>query len=160
MVRAALIVRDLAASRRFWEQAIGLTEIYWQGSMAGDVVERLLGGPPGMRCDAVILKAPGEAYGMVGLFSGADLPQDPPTRNGLRTGDAVLVFYCADLDPVMVAAPKFGGQIVCPPVAFVHEGRVKQRECTLRDPDGFAINLIEWDPSNPERPEHSKGRAL
>ena len=32
-------------------------------------------------------------------------------------------------------------------------GYVKQRAMIFRDPDGALINLIEWDPSRPDKPE-------
>ena len=48
-----------------------------------------------------------------------------------------------------------GDTILSPPVPLVVDGRSKQREMVFRDPDGVMINLIEWDPDEPRRPELS-----
>jgi hypothetical protein len=51
----------------------------------------------------------------------------------------------SDLDPVHAEAQRRGLVVVSPPVPLRIRGYVKQREMTLRGPDGEKINLIEWD---------------
>jgi len=43
--------------------------------------------------------------------------------------------------------------VLCPPLMLEVDGVARQREMTFRDPDGVLINLIEWDPDDPVRPE-------
>ena len=160
LVRTAIITGDLDRARTFYEQVLGLRDVFWQGELNDPTVWHLLGSASGSLCRAVILKAPDEpAYGMVGLFevSGPAPAPLPPGERELRIGEGVLVFYCSDLDHVVAQAPQYGGRVTAAPINLVHDGRTKQREMSLRDPDGHAINLIEWDPDRAERPELTPG---
>lgn len=159
-VRTAIITADLELGRAFYEQVLGLTEVYWQGELNDPTVWHLLGTPQGSKCRAVILKAPDQpAFGMVGLFelSQPSPPSLPAKGKQACVGEGVIVFYCSDLDHVVNHAERLGGQITAAPVNLVHEGRTKQREMCLRDPDGHLINLIEWDPDDNARPELTPG---
>ena len=150
LVRTAIITADLERSRAFYEHVLGLTDVYWQGELNDPTVWHLLGTGDGARCRAIIIKPPDTpAFGMVGLFEVSQpRPSTLPERTReLRIGEGVLVFYCSDLDAVATAVPTYGGHITAAPVNLVHAGRTKQREMCLRDPDGHAINLIEWDPA-------------
>lgn len=163
LVRTAIITADLNRSRDFYRQVLGLTDVYWQGELNDPTVCHLLGSPPGTQCRAIILKPPHEpAYGMIGLFELArPTPSTLPAAGPeVRIGEGVCVFYCSDLDYVVAHAEELGGRITATPVNLVHEGRTKQREMCLRDPDGHLINLIEWDPERTERPELTPGQVL
>lgn len=160
-VRTAIITANLERSRAFYEQVLGLTEIYWQGQLNDPTVWHLLGTPDGSKCRAIILKAPDSpAFGMVGLFelSGPEPPALPPGDARVRVGEGVVVFYCSDLDHVTTHAESLGGTVTAAPINLVHEGLTKQREMCLRDPDGHLINLIEWDPDYDRRPELTPGQ--
>lgn len=161
-VRTAIITASLERSWAFYENVLGLTDIYWQGELNDPTVWHLLGTPEGSTCRAVILKAPDQpAYGMVGLFelSNPAPPALPTGDRAARVGEGVMVFYCSDLDHVMDHAEAHGGRITAAPVNLVHEGHTKQREMCLRDPDGHLINLIEWDPDSDARPELTPGNV-
>lgn len=162
LVRTALFVRDLERALRFYRDLLGLREVYYQGELGRGNAWRLLGVPAGSACRAVILKAEGPAIGMVGLFEVAGVAEAPvtPAATGARAGETCLVFYCSDLGHIHAALEDFGGSCVCAPLALEVDGHVKQREMTLRDPDGVLVNLIEWDPQRDERPEHQSGQAL
>ena len=155
MVRAALLVGDLERSRAFYGELLGLDEVFFEGELSEGNTHALLGVPASTRLRAVILKAPGPAYGMVGLFELTEPAPAPVTRQGsaAHVGDVTLVFYCADLDPVHQQLVADGHTIISPPVNLVIGDFVKQREMIFRDPDGVLVNLIEWDPDNPQRPE-------
>ncbi|MBL8644324.1 MAG: VOC family protein [Rhodospirillaceae bacterium] len=148
MVRAALMVSDLDKSRAFYTQVLGLTEVYMQGEAKGGNMHALIGMPASITTRVCILKVPGKpAYGMVGLFEVKN-PSPPPIRRdnaSSNIGELCLVFYCDNLDPVHAYAQKSGLGIVSPPVPLRVRGHIKQREMTLRGPDGEKINLIEWD---------------
>jgi catechol 2,3-dioxygenase-like lactoylglutathione lyase family enzyme len=155
MVRAALLVADLERSRTFYTDLLGLPEVFFEGELSQGNTHVLLGVPASTRVRAVILKAPGPAYGMVGLFELAEPIPPSVTRqsSAAHVGDVTLVFYCDDLDPVHERLRRGGHTIVSPPVNLVIGDFVKQREMIFRDPDGVLINLIEWDPDQMQRPE-------
>ncbi|MFO1425707.1 MAG: VOC family protein [Steroidobacteraceae bacterium] len=159
MVRGAVTVSDLDASRDFYTKVLGLTEVYLEGAATGGNMHELMGMPAGVTTRICILKVPGRpSYGMVGLFEVRN-PQPPRLRGespGSNIGEVCMVFYCDDLDPVHAEARRRGLAIVAPPMALRVRGNVKQREMTFRGPDGEKINLIEWPLARAEageRPE-------
>lgn len=155
LIRTAVMVRDLARARRWYGAVLGLTEVYFEGDLSATSSWRLLGMKEGSAIRACIVKAaPGDYpvpdFGMVGLFEMGDtsLPAIEGQRaNGVRFGEAVLVFYHPDLDRASAAALAHGGSIVCPPIGFKIPGRADGREMVLRDADGVAVNLIEAPPA-------------
>lgn len=159
MVRAALMVSDLDASREFYGTVLGLTEVYMEGVAQGGTMHALLGMPDTITTRTCILKSPGRpSWGMVGLFEVRN-PQPPRIQRSNATsnvGELCMVFYCDDLDPVYAEAQRRGLPVLAPPQPLRVRGHVKQREMTLRGPDGEKINLIEWDLARAEsgdRPE-------
>jgi len=163
MVRAALMVSDLEQSREFYTGVLGLSEVYSEGVAQGGNMHSLLGMPGSVTTRTCVLKVAGKpAYGMIGLFEVTN-PQPPPMQrnlSGSNLGELCIVFYCDDLDPVHAEAQRRGLTILSPPVPLRVRGHVKQREMTLRGPDGEKINLIEWDLAAAEagqRPEKWAG---
>jgi catechol 2,3-dioxygenase-like lactoylglutathione lyase family enzyme len=148
MVRAALMVSDLERSREFYTTVLGLTEVYTEGVAQGGNMHALIGMPDTVITRVCILKVPGKpAYGMVGLFEVKN-PSPPPIQRqtaSSNVGELCMVFYCDNLDPVYAQARQRGLTVVAAPVRLRVRGHVKQREMTLRGPDGEKINLIEWD---------------
>jgi len=63
----------------------------------------------------------------------------------ISLGESVMVFYCHAIDQVVKQSIAMGAKVLCAPVDFnmPHES---QREAMIRDPEGFAINLVERDP--------------
>ena len=161
MVRTAIFVSDLARSRAFYETVLGMREVYIDVDLSDGNAWKLLGQPEGSGCHAVILKVPGPAMGMVGLF---ELQEDPapaierPAGSRAHVGEGCMVFYCQDLDPVVAELEAGGHEILSRPEPFQARGRVKQREMIFRDPDGMMINLIEWDLEREDTPELDEGQ--
>jgi catechol 2,3-dioxygenase-like lactoylglutathione lyase family enzyme len=157
MVRTALFVSDLERSRAFYRNVIGLDDTWFEGELTDGNAHELLGMPAGSVTRACILKAPGPAWGMVGLFEVSN-PAPPPLNRRLGSinqGETCLVFYCHDLDPVTAALEAGGHAVLCAPLPLRIGTQVKQREMCFRDPDGVLINLIEWDPDEERRPEQN-----
>ena len=157
MVRTALFVRDLERAQNFYRQVIGLDETWFEGELTEGNAHELLGMPAGSYTRACILKAPGPAWGMVGLFEITN-PEPPPVQradDSINQGETCLVFYCRNLDPVTRALRDGGHRVLCEPVPLRIGEQIKQREMCFRDPDGVLINLIEWDPDEVRRPEQS-----
>lgn len=161
LVRSALMVSDLERSTAFYGDVLGLTSVYWEGTLKGTSVEKLMNAPVGSIINARILKATDEAMGMVGLFALSNPAPPHVTKDNSTSniGEAFLVFYASDLDMVMQRLEAGRYAIVCPPIPLEHEGAIKQREMVCADPDGFKLNLIEWDPDLDSRPELTPGKA-
>lgn len=159
MVRTAIMVSNLESSRSFYNNVLGLSEVFYEGELSEGNAHRLLVVPEGTLIRAVILKADGPAFGMVGLFELSD-PKPVAIQKDINTtniGDTCLVFYCKDLDPVTEKLKAGRHTILSEPTALEIDGYKKQREMIFRDPDGVMINLIEWDPQQERRPEHQSG---
>ncbi len=157
MVRTALFVADLDKSRHLYQNVLGLAEEWFSGELTDGNAHELLGMPAGSVTRASILKAPGPAWGMVGLFE-VSSPRPPPLirkPDSINAGETCLVFYCAKLDPVVESLDAEGLRILCRPLRLRIGEQTKQREMCFRDHDGVLINLIEWDPDEPRRPEQS-----
>jgi catechol 2,3-dioxygenase-like lactoylglutathione lyase family enzyme len=155
MVRSALMVADLDRSTQFYREVLGLDETWYAGELSNGNAHQLLGMPAGSLTRACILKAPGPAWGMIGLF---EISQPTPTRVSLDSqrinlGETCLVFYHADLDSVQASLEDQKLPVLCPPLMLVVDGQSRQREMSFRDPDGVLINLIEWDQDDELRPE-------
>ena len=133
------MVRNLERSRAFYAAVVGLTQEYFVGDMGGSTAAAIVGIPASAHLRAVILKAPGVDYGMLGLFElPASTPALTPREGGLALSEAVLVFYVEDLARSLHAAQQHGGRLATP--MQILNGR---KEVALRDPDGLALNLIE-----------------
>ncbi len=84
---------------------------------------------------------------MLGLFElsepvPAPLVLDPAA---VRRGEVVLVFYHANLDPLVEQVGSLGGRVVVAPLPLQMRHR-SQREAVFADPDGVKLNVIERDP--------------
>jgi catechol 2,3-dioxygenase-like lactoylglutathione lyase family enzyme len=150
LVRCALMVRSLDRSRRFYKEFLGLTETFLPPSdLSASAAPGLLKLPPNTSLRATILKAPGPNFGMVGLFEIGEERADPAHRNRIEIGETVLVFRCSDVPGKLARLEEFGGRLVSSPATFHLPGAsfAPLTEAILRDPDGYAINLIETSPA-------------
>ena len=146
LVRAALIVGDLDRSSAFYRDLLGLSEVYFDGDLTDPAATRLLGVRPDHKVRARIFQAPGPSFGMVGLFEVTPRPAPVEKRNdGANVGEAILVFYAADLDLLVERLEAGGHTIICPPIHLQVTPTSGQREMTCADPDGVLVNLIESD---------------
>ena len=160
MVRAALIVSDLDRSRAFYEDILGLDEVFVEGEISDGNISNVLAVPASTITRACVLKRSDQIdYGMVGLFELTNPQPEPVHRasTGMNRGEVCMVFYCDDLDSVTAKLEAGCYTIVSHAMPLRIRGHVKQREMIFRDPDGALINLIEWDLSRDEKPEHWTG---
>lgn len=146
MVRTALFVRDIERGAAFYGGVLGMEVTYWEGPLSHPAVPHLIGTDPAASVRARIVQVPGPSFGMVGLFEVTPPPPAVAKRaDGVNLGEAVLVFYCADLDVVMARLEAGGHRVLCPPMFLQVSPTRGQREMTCADPDGFLVNLIERD---------------
>lgn len=141
LVRTALFVSDFEASKRFYRDLLGLDEVLFEGEFKGEVLGRLLGIPATAPARAIILKAEGPPFGMIGIFqvTGAKLKKVRKKRGSVNIGEGVLVFNVPRLDPLVERLRTGGHTIVCPPVNLTP----RFREMTFYGPDDVLINAIE-----------------
>ncbi len=147
IIRSALFVRDLENQTRFYQQALGFDQIYFQGRLDAPAAPAIVGAPTNTTMDCCIVRGKHPNLGMIGLFQLDPLPASFIERhNYIALGESVLVFYCDALEDVVRQALSLGATELCPPLSFEmpHES---QQEAMLRDPEGFAINLVERDPT-------------
>lgn len=154
LVRAALIVTDLDRSREFYGSLLGFTEEFASGVTRDSAVTALLGQPPDSLCRFVVVKRPGPAFGMIGLFEASDPvpPSRPDTQPAVSRGDVFLVFYVREFDAFLAGLEAAGGRLLVPPTVVANKYR-PHRELVACDPDGVRINLFERDPSEAWRTE-------
>lgn len=148
LIRAALIVRDLERSRRFYGDLLGFTEEYASGETRSAAFTTLLGQPADTLCRFQVLKQSGPCFGMIGLFEIVDpaLAAAPTPGASVASGNVLLVFYVANLDPFIARVESYGGRLLAPVVDLASRLR-SQRELVACDPDGVRVNLIERDPA-------------
>jgi catechol 2,3-dioxygenase-like lactoylglutathione lyase family enzyme len=154
LVRAALIVTDLDRSRDFYGSLLGFTEEFASGVTRDAAVAALLGQPPGSLCRFVVIKRPGPAFGMIGLFEASEPtpPAAPAPSAAIQRGNVFLVFYVKDFEPFLARLESLGGRLLVPPTLFSSK-RGSQREIVACDPDGVRLNLLERDPLEAWRTE-------
>ncbi len=154
LVRAALIVSDLDRSREFYHSLLGFTEEFASGVTRDSAVTALLGQPPGSLCRFVVIKRPGPAFGMIGLFEASEPtpPSRPEPQAAVSRGDVFLIFYLREFDPFLARLEAAGGRLLVPPTVVNNKYR-SHRELVACDPDGVRINLFERDPSEAWRTE-------
>ena len=144
LVRTAIIVSDLERSFSFYSDILGLDEVYFRGRLEDTNLEKLLGVPGLAQCDAIVLKAPGPALGMIGLFRLALQAESQPTAAaGIRVGETCLVFDHPDLVSLERRLRDAGYPVVCPPVSLRVSDQTDSLEMSFRDPDGVMINCIQ-----------------
>lgn len=154
LVRAAIVVSDLDRSRQFYGSLLGFTEEFATGVTRDASVARLLGQPPGSLCRFVVLKRPGPAFGMIGLFEASEPAPvaRPAPQAAVCRGDVFLIFYVRELDPFVARLEAAGGRLLVPPTVVANKYRT-HRELIACDPDGVRIDLFERDPEEAWRTE-------
>ncbi|NIM70624.1 MAG: hypothetical protein GTN86_08365 [Xanthomonadales bacterium] len=148
LVRAALFVSDLERSERLYRDVLGLEESYARNALQNAEFAALLGVPAAAAIRYSILKMPGPARGMIGLFEVRD-PAPPVLRREpgqCNVGEVALVFYTDDLEHYRQRLEDFGIRYVCRPLVLSVRPGQANLEMTFRDPDGVMINILQKDP--------------
>ncbi|WP_029013467.1 VOC family protein [Niveispirillum irakense] len=152
LIRAALFVRDLDRSIRFYK-ALGFDAVYFEGMLDGPSAATVLAVPPTSKVRCCILKrADGPNFGMVGLFEVTEpVPEALPLSAGPpRIGEVALVIYAKPITEAIIAC-RAAGATWAPDAILFNMPHRQQMESCLRDPDGVLINLVERDPAEQNR---------
>jgi catechol 2,3-dioxygenase-like lactoylglutathione lyase family enzyme len=145
--RTTLIVRDMENSLRFYRDALGLRVVYDnvirtpRTAPTDEAAERSL--------RLVFVQANDDFIGIIGLIEYRKPLKTPPAvvPDAFSIGTNVLLFNARDLDWTFARARAVPGvTIVEAPVETTYPGYdgkppIPVRVSTLRDPDGFTIEL-------------------
>lgn len=145
--RTTLVVSDMENSLRFYRDALGLGVVY----------DHIIRTPRSAASDAeaerslrlVLLQANDDFVGLVGLIEYRKPVKPAPVTpaESFSVGTSVLLFNAADLDATFARAMRVPGVVVLEsPVATTYpayrgDGVIPVRVSTLRDPDGFTVEL-------------------
>ena len=137
--RTTLIVRDMAASRRWYEQVLGMQ--VWMDTEFVLSGEGLAAGAKGDRTHLVIMRGEHDKIGMIGLLQWLDPPWPaPPVPTEVAYGTPVFVVECDDAERVADRARALGTRVHCPPRVWSTRGaRGELRHfigTSVFDPDG------------------------
>ena len=145
--RTTLIVRDMTASRRWYEYVLGMH--VWMDTefvLSGD---GLAAGSAGDRTHLVIMRCEHDRIGMIGLLQWLDPPWPaPPPATRVDYGMPVFVVESADAALVARRAQELGTRVHCPPRVWSTRGaRGELRHLvgtSVFDPDGhfFECNQV------------------
>ena len=150
LVRAALFVSDLERSEFFYKSVLGIGESFAENGTQNKEFAELLGVKATSYIRYSILKIPGPARGMIGLFQVTE-PRIPSVKRDLLTsnvGDVALVFYTDNIMALKQKLDDHDSQFICPPTILSVRKETRSLEMTFRDPDGIMINILEKDPLN------------
>lgn len=145
--RTTLIVRDMENSLRFYRDALGLKVVYDniirtpRTATSDEAAQRSL--------RLVFVQANDDFVGIIGLIEYRKPLKQPPAvvPDAFSIGTNVLLFNAKDLDGTFARARAVPGvTIVEEPVETTYPGYggkppIPVRLSTLRDPDGFTIEL-------------------
>jgi len=145
--RTTLIVRDMAASVRWYEHVLGMS--VWLDTEYVLSGEGIAAGNPGDRTHLVILKAEDDKIGMIGLLQWLDPPLPAPEIDySVGFGAPVFVVETSDAGGLARRAEELGTRIKTRERLFTVTGAGGQirhlKGTVLYDPDGhiFECNQV------------------
>lgn len=150
------LVADLTRSIEFYSNVLG-TGLADPGPARGygpnEMVAKMYNAP-GKPVRTATLNIPGSELA-VELVDWKDIERPKLNARMYDPGAAALILFVRDVDAALRAATMHGGSILTPAGKPVVTG--KSRFVTVRDPDGFFIELLQFDPPPPSA---AKGNIL
>lgn len=146
-----ICVSDLAASSRFYQEALGFEPYQDHGIVEGPDMERTME-LPGVRLRAVMLKRPDGPVIELLHFLAPPATGPREKRSTLQYGLVHLSFYVADIDAWAARITAAGGTVHEHTRAHFDLTKTTLLYCT--DPDGVRIELMHA-PGEAERFSHS-----
>jgi catechol 2,3-dioxygenase-like lactoylglutathione lyase family enzyme len=151
LLRTAIVTPDLAASRRFYEQGLGL-RVRFDGDITRPEVLRQLNLAPGRTAWFVVYEGAKTLHGrgvegaMIGLLhvGRPDLPAiRRPREAALAAGEAMLAIETEEFAAVESRLRRLGTPILVEPMRSA-DGR--EIEMVVRDPAGIRVHVLERRP--------------
>ena len=139
--RTTLIVRDIAASRRWYEQVLGMR--VWMDTDFTLSGVGLACGKAGDKTHLTIMQAEDDKIGMIGLLQWIDpvLPAPEEIPRSIGYGSPTFVVEAEDALASYEAARALGTHVHAEPHEWSvtgHDGRIKHfLSVSLFDPDGY-----------------------
>lgn len=147
LLRASVMVRDMARSVAFYRDALGIPVVDTR-RITGPDVGRVLG-VGDCEVDVTYLTAKDSPIGVVGLFQiqGGKVPELPrPATNRIHRGQLALVFPTEDMAGAHTRLQAQGAAFLCPPTGYPTPRGLFTEMITF-DPDGVAVSLIAFKPN-------------
>lgn len=150
--RTTLFCRDLAASLRFYRDALGLQvveEKTLEGPAAGALLQL-----PACRMRIALLAPSADADVIVGLFEigGVELETLSPPQGRPAWGQVALVLETTRFDALQAAIEAGGHRWLTPPLRYPKPTASERspagiyREMIAYDPDGVLVSVLQIDP--------------
>lgn len=139
--RTTLIVRDIEASRAWYERVLGMT--VWMDTEVTLSGTGMAAGKAGDVTHLIILKCEDPAIGMIGLLQWVDPPMPAPEEipKTVTYGNPTFVVSSDDVEAMHSAALEFGTHIHSPPNEWSIRGQNGKMKhflgLSLFDPDGY-----------------------
>ena len=139
-----LCVRDLARSRRFYEELLGF-RYWWTYSPGDDALGPGLGLKPPIGLTSSFFFKDGTTLELLHFAAAGSQGETHPALN--VPGLTYLSLYCEDLPGVMAHVPQYGGELL-------HE-TYNGQSVLVRDPDGqlLMLSATDWRSALPSLPE-------
>ncbi len=123
--------RDIAKTRRFYEQVLGFTLVEARES-SNAALGKLLRMDPPAHLDLVFLKKDGLVLELLGFRPHPTTPRQD--FNVYQEGLDYLSLGVEDVSAILAAVSKYGGTVL--------EDTVSGRSACVKDPDGQVIELV------------------
>ena len=156
MLRTALVVGDIEASKRFYSYALGYTVSY-SGDISRPAVLEQLQLDEGREVSFAVLKGATSVKdreltgAMIGLLHVDNPPLAKMVRPGpdsMATGEGMMAIVSSDIATVHERAKELGVTVLLPPTLSADES---ESEMVVYDPDGIRIHVVErHKPRNPQ----------
>lgn len=148
LLRTAIVVADIAASKRFYVEGLGLT-VRYEGDITRPAVAHQLGLAPGQTAWFVVLDTAARLgdrdvrSAMIGLLR-IDRPAPPrmtrPNGAELAIGESMLAIETTRIDEVERRLRAIGARFVVEPHAAPDGSEI---EMVVRDPDGTRVHVVQ-----------------
>lgn len=148
MLRTALVVSDIEASKRFYSYALGYTVSY-SGDISRPAVLEQLQLDEGREVSFAVLKGATSVKdqeltgAMIGLLH-VDNPPLPrmvrPGPDSMATGEGMMAIVSSDIATIYERAKELGVTVLLPPTLSADES---ESEMVIYDPDGIRIHVVE-----------------
>ncbi len=145
-------VADIDKSLAFYREVFGLTPERPTAPPISNPVLQDLSATPGSEVRINSLKLPGSAIGLEFTeFTGVDRH---PVRGGVQDpGSSMLALVVTDLDAAVARAKTAGAVVITTGGVPIRQGapdaKSYNRAIFLRDPDGFAMEVLQMYPGQP-----------
>jgi len=151
--RATIFCRDIEKSLSCYRDLLQLT-IVEDKRLSGSGIARMMGLE---QCVIRIMhlqsgNSPDGLVGLYGIEEGQPREMARPQTGSIALGQVVLVFFVVDVAVIHRSVMAHGWGLITPPQTYVkreasgYTAAVTYTEMIFLDPDGVAVNVVQFDP--------------